>query len=119
MSTQNITQNRSKIWLYANVVLALFLIAAGIMMLFWMEEQSSSSAPSGSINQIATQHQGRTAPDFTLSTLSGQQAALSDYAGQVVLINTWATWCPPCKAEMPTQRLLRSAQRGRLCSAGR
>jgi peroxiredoxin len=41
------------------------------------------------------------APDFTLQTLDGQAVRLSDYRGQVVLLNTWATWCPPCRAEMP------------------
>jgi len=44
---------------------------------------------------------GHAAPDFALTTLTGQTAALSDYRGQVVLINFWATWCPSCIAEMP------------------
>lgn len=42
------------------------------------------------------------APDLALDTLQGKGAALKDYLGQVVLVNLWATWCPPCKAEMPT-----------------
>jgi peroxiredoxin len=41
------------------------------------------------------------APDFTLQTPAGEEVRLSDYRGQVVLLNTWATWCPPCRAEMP------------------
>ena len=42
------------------------------------------------------------APDFTLPSLDGTQIALSKLKGQVALINVWATWCPPCRAEMPT-----------------
>lgn len=41
------------------------------------------------------------APDFTLTELDGTQVTLRDLTGQVVLINVWATWCPPCRAEMP------------------
>lgn len=41
------------------------------------------------------------APDFAATTLTGQDVRLSDYRGQVVMLNFWATWCPPCRAEMP------------------
>ena len=41
-------------------------------------------------------------PDFTLPTLSGQQWTLSQHRGHVVLLNFWATWCPPCQAETPS-----------------
>lgn len=41
------------------------------------------------------------APDLTLQDLDGNQVSLSDYRGEVILLNNWATWCPPCKEEMP------------------
>ena len=44
---------------------------------------------------------GIMAPDFELPTLDGRKVKLSDYRGKAVLLNFWATWCPPCKVEMP------------------
>lgn len=55
---------------------------------------SRSSGASVSVNQPA--------PELSLETMDGRTESLADYREQVVLVNNWATWCPPCKAEMPT-----------------
>lgn len=43
----------------------------------------------------------KVAPNFDLTDLNGKQVKLSDYKGKVVFLNFWATWCPPCKKEIP------------------
>ena len=51
------------------------------------------------------------APDLILTDLDGLQHELTDHLGKVVLVNLWATWCPPCKAEMPTLEAYYQAHR--------
>ena len=55
---------------------------------------------------------GRLAPNFELPGLDGKLVSLSDYRGKVVLVNIWATWCPPCIDEMPSMEKLYKELRG-------
>lgn len=52
---------------------------------------------------------GTTAPNFSATDLQGNPVALSDLRGEVVLLNIWATWCPPCLEEMPSMQRLHEA----------
>lgn len=45
-----------------------------------------------------------TAPDFNLLDINGERHRLSDYKGKIVIVNFWATWCPPCREEMPSMQ---------------
>ena len=49
----------------------------------------------------AAQQMGSPAPDFTLETFDGRRVTLSEFKGRAVVIMTWASWCPQCKASMP------------------
>ena len=56
--------------------------------------------------QLIRPTQPTPAPDFTVPGLTGKPLSLRDFRGAVVLLNFWATWCPPCKQEMPSMERL-------------
>ena len=55
---------------------------------------------------------GDTAPNFTFPGLDGKMVSLADYRGKVVFLNIWATWCPPCRKEMPSMEKLYQQLKG-------
>lgn len=55
----------------------------------------------------------RPAPDFSLPDMDGKTHKLSDYRGKVVMLNFWATWCPPCRREMPSMEALHQSMKGK------
>jgi peroxiredoxin len=56
---------------------------------------------------------GQVVPDFTLKDMEGRSVTLSDYRGKVVFLNFWATWCPPCREEMPAMERLNAVFEGK------
>lgn len=66
-----------------------------------LADNSDSSPDSASENGSGETASEDTAPDFTLTDQYGNTHTLSDYKGKTVFLNFWATWCPPCKGEMP------------------
>ena len=82
---------------------SLGLLAVVLVGILVVQGCKSSSQPITSNGQEATAvvNAGESAPDFTLVDLEGNQVSLSDFRGKTVFVNFWATWCPPCRAEMP------------------
>lgn len=77
------------------LVLIVLLVVIGVGGYVYLNMPSATAVVAGGI-----------APDFTLEDTKGNKVSLSALRGKVVLVNFWATWCPPCKEEMPSMERL-------------
>ena len=89
-------------------ILLILLVVCGVGLIILLQTKDSTFAPPGD----PLLGKGTPAPNFTLPDLTGKAISLADYRGKVVLLNIWATWCPPCVEEMPSMEKLYQKMKG-------
>jgi peroxiredoxin len=100
LSRPNINKKATKqlVWMIL-LAAGLFLIGFAIRFSFPKSGEANSSLSEFFVKPNEVNFP---APQLTLADLSSRTVSLDDYRNSIVLVNNWATWCPPCKAEMPT-----------------
>jgi peroxiredoxin len=84
----------------------LLLIAAASVLFYWREQPVRIAGEYIKKLGIETPENRTPAPDFTLKDLAGRPVSLKDLEGKAIFLNFWATWCVPCRQEMPTMEKL-------------
>lgn len=90
-------------------VIGVFLVLIGIALFVVLQGKDGESATPVADLSVVPMAVNYPAPQLALENVNGKTESLADFGGQVLLLNNWATWCPPCKAEMPTLKKFHDA----------
>ena len=90
-------------------VIGAFLVLIGIALFIALQGTDGEAAAPAADLSVVPVAVNYPAPQLALENVNGETESLADFGGQVLLLNNWATWCPPCKAEMPTLKKFHDA----------
>lgn len=105
--------NVGQLVLAVAAVLVVLGVLYGAIAIIFKPQRELKSLASGHMAKMAVEKRAEPGADVVFKDASGRELHASDFKGQVVVMNIWATWCGPCKIEMPTLARLQAAYAGK------